>query len=57
MPKVILLVEFDDEKSKIQKKKADAAKAILAESAFETRISTNRDEQDNLWQFVARQPR
>ena len=51
MPKVILLVEFDDEKSKIQKKKADAAKAILAESAFETRISTNRDEQDNLWRI------
>lgn len=51
MPKVILLVEFDDEKVKIQKKKAEAAKAILSESAYETRTSTNRDEQDNLWRI------
>lgn len=50
-PKVILLVEFDDEKIKLQQKKADSAKAILAEHTFEQRISTNKDEQDNLWRI------
>lgn len=51
MPKVILLVEFDDDKLKVQKKKAQTAKSILAEFAYEHRISTNKDEQDNLWRI------
>lgn len=50
-PKVILLVEFDDEKLKLQKKKAQAAKAILTEHAYEQKVSTNKDEQDNLWRI------
>lgn len=51
MPKVVLLVEFDDEKSKLQQKKAVSAKAILAEYAFEQKLSTNSTEQDKLWRI------
>lgn len=54
MPKVILLVEFDDEKAKIQQKKAETAKAVLAEHAFEYKISTNKAEQENLWHIRRR---
>lgn len=51
MPKVVLLVEFDDEKARAQAKKAQAAKAILAEFAFENRVSRSREEQDDLWRI------
>lgn len=51
MPKVILLVEFDDEKPKLQQKKAESAKAILDEYAYEHKLSTAKAEQDKLWRI------
>ena len=51
LPKVILLVEFDDEKQKLQQKKAEQAKAIIAEHCYDMRVSTSKEEQDNLWRI------
>lgn len=51
MPKVVLLVEFDDEKQKVQKKKTKSAEKILNKYAFETKISNNKLEQDHLWKI------
>ena len=51
MPKVVLLVEFDDEKAKVQSKKAKQAQNILQKHAFEMKVSANKLEQDQLWKI------
>ena len=50
-PKVILLVEFDDVKSRLRSKKSDKAKEILSRHAYDYKISVNKLEQDHLWRI------
>ncbi len=54
MPEVIMLVEFDDKKPKLQHKKGAKAQAILESLAFETRIAHSKHEQDMLWMLRRR---
>lgn len=49
MPKVVLLVEFDDEKAKVQAKKAKKTQEILSKYSYEMKLSSNKLEQDLLW--------
>jgi len=51
MPKVVLLVEFDDEKKKLQSKKAKQAEKILNKHAYDMKLSANKLEQDQLWKI------
>ncbi len=51
MPKVVLLVEFDDEKAKLQSKKGKKAEKILQKYAYEIKITANKLEQDQLWRI------
>ena len=51
MPKVVLLVEFDDEKGKVQAKKSKQAQKILQKFSYEMKVSNNKLEQDKLWKI------
>ena len=51
MPKVVLLVEFDDDKAKNQSKKGKKAEKILQKYAYEIKITANKLEQDQLWRI------
>lgn len=51
MPELVLLAEFDDEKAKDQKRKAAKAQKIMNTTAFETRLSTAKLEQEQLWRI------
>jgi len=51
MPKVILLVEFDDEKAKVQAKKSKQVQKIIEKLAYEMKVSNNKLEQDKLWKI------
>lgn len=51
MPEVVLLVEFDDPKQRLQHKKAEKALRILRQHAYETKYSSNKLEQDQLWRI------
>jgi FAD/FMN-containing dehydrogenase len=51
MPKVVLLVEFDDDKAKNQSKKGKKAEKILQKCAYEIKITANKLEQDQLWRI------
>lgn len=50
-PEVVLLVEFDDSKARVQAKKADKAQKILAKYAYDMKHSTNKLEQDHMWRI------
>lgn len=50
-PEVVLLVEFDDSKARVQAKKADKARKILAKYAYDMKHSTNKLEQDHMWRI------
>ena len=51
MPEVVLLVEFDDTKARVQDKKAAQTKKILSKYAYSMKHSTNKLEQDHLWRI------
>ncbi len=51
MPKVVLLVEFDDGKAKVQAKKSKQAQKILQKFSYEMKVSNNKLEQDKLWKI------
>jgi FAD/FMN-containing dehydrogenase len=50
-PEVVLLVEFDDNKARMQAKKADKAWKILTKYAYEIKHSNNKLEQDRMWRI------
>jgi FAD/FMN-containing dehydrogenase len=51
MPEIVLLVEFDDQKLKVQDKKARQTKKILENFAYEVKASNAKLEQDQLWRI------
>jgi FAD/FMN-containing dehydrogenase len=51
LPKVVLLVEFDDSKKRVRDRKAKRAHKLLKNLAYERRIIPNRDEQHADWEM------
>ena len=54
MPRVVMLVEFDDFKTRLQSKKTNQAKAILEQLTFEHRYTNVKHEQERLWKIRRR---
>ena len=50
-PKIAVLIEFDDMNDRTQKSKARRAKKILAEMAYEYRLTRDTHEQQSLWKL------
>jgi len=48
-PAILLLLEFDDAKESVRKKKAKKAQKILKHYAQDVRLTTNFNEQESLW--------
>lgn len=51
IPESVLFVEFDDLKVRTQHKQAEKALKILQHHAYETKYTSNRLEQDQLWRI------
>lgn len=51
IPKIILLVEFDDIVKRQQKKRAKKAKKILEQHAYEVRVTDDDHEQQDFWKI------
>lgn len=49
--KVILLTEFDDPTNRVQRKKVKKARKILAKHAYETTVTTDQHDQEDLWKI------
>lgn len=51
LPKLVLLVEFDNEKTGSRKRKAKKAQKIVKDLAVNTRVTTDSEEQEELWKI------
>lgn len=51
LPRVVMLVEFDDEKTSVRKRKTKKVQKFFAELAHEVRVSDDYDEQEDLWKI------
>lgn len=51
LSKLVLLVEFDDEKTSTRKRRAKKANKLLSPLSTEVRITTDPDEQEDLWKI------
>lgn len=51
IPKAVVLVEFDDSKTSVRKRKAKKALKSLRKLAIETRITTDPEEQEEQWKI------
>ena len=51
IPKIVLLVEFDDISSRQQKKRVKKAKKLLDKHAYEIKVSTDEHEQEDYWKI------
>ncbi len=51
LPKLVFLVEFDNEKKGARKRKAKKAQKIVRDLALDVRTTTDPDEQDDLWKI------
>jgi FAD/FMN-containing dehydrogenase len=50
-PKIVLLLELDDTSKRIQHRKINKAKKILAQHAYDHKISHDEHEQEDLWKI------
>lgn len=51
LPQIGLLIEFDDQKARVQAKKARKVAKLFKKLAYDSRYATDPDEQDALWKI------
>jgi len=51
IPKLVLLVEFDDVSSRLQRKRSKKAYKILEKHAYETKVTSDEHEQEDYWKI------
>lgn len=51
LPKLVFLVEFDNDKPGARKRKAKKAQKIVRDLAYDSRLTTDGDEQEELWKI------
>ena len=50
-PKITLLVEFDDQVNRVQRKRVKKARKILEQHAYNTIVTSDQHEQEDLWKI------
>ncbi len=51
LPRAVMLIEFDEEKTSVRKRKAKKAQKLIKDLAHEIRVSDDYDEQEDLWKI------